>query len=124
MEKKSVKIITIVAVLLIVGFVAISGFYYYKFQKMKSNPELAKQEEIQTIKSKVGKLMDLPKDEEPTLATVVGKEKLQDQNFFRNAENGDKIIIYVNAKKAILFRPSTGKIIEVAPLVLSGISNK
>jgi len=122
MEKRSLKIIIAIA-LLVVGFLSASGYYFYKFQKIKNNPELAKQEETRVIISKVGKLMNLPKDEEPILATVVGKEKLQDRNFFRNSENDDKILIYVKAKKAILFRPSTGKIIEVAPLVLSGISN-
>jgi hypothetical protein len=120
MKKRSVRII-IVIVVLIIGFLTASGYYFYKFQKIKNNPELAKQEETRVIINKVGGLMNLPKDEEPILATVVGKEKLQDRNFFKNAENGDKILIYVKAKKAILFRPSTEKIIEVSPLVSSGI---
>lgn len=106
-------------IVLIAIFIAASGYYFYKFQKIKNNPELVKQEEIKAITDKVGKLMELPEGEELTLATVVEKEKLMGQNFFRNSENGDKILIYAKAKKAILFRPSTGKIIEAAPLILN-----
>lgn len=64
----------------------------------------------------VGELMFLP-SEEPTIATVTDKEKLAKQPFFAQAENGDKVIIYTKAKKAILYRPSQKKIVDVAPLI-------
>ena len=40
----------------------------------------------------------------------------REQQFFANSQYGDKVIIYTNAKKAILYRPGLGKIIEVAPV--------
>lgn len=43
-------------------------------------------------------------------------EKLRDQPFFANAQRGDKVLIYANAKKAILYNPPSNKIIEVAPV--------
>lgn len=64
----------------------------------------------------VGELMFLP-SEEPTIATVTDKEKLAKQPFFAQAENGDKVIIYTQAKKAILYRPTQKKIVDVAPLI-------
>ena len=43
-------------------------------------------------------------------------EKLGDQAFFSKAQKDDRVVIYAQAKKAILYRPSTKKIVEVAPL--------
>jgi hypothetical protein len=50
---------------------------------------------------------------------VVDINKLKGQQFFANGKNGDKIIIYSKANKAILFRPTTNKIIEVAPIKMN-----
>jgi hypothetical protein len=67
----------------------------------------------------LGKLMLLP-DESPSIATVLDKTKLADQPFFANAENDDKLILFTQAGKAILYRPSSKRVIEVMPLVLPG----
>lgn len=61
----------------------------------------------------VGKIIELPEDETPTVATVTDLEKVKEQAFFRNAQNGDKVLIFTNAKKAFLYRPSANMIIEV-----------
>ena len=102
-----------------------AAFYYWRqFQqteKMLTNPEEAAKIENKKLLREVSKFMILP-DEEPQVATVLDKEKLQDQPFFANAENGDKILAYPKAKKAILYRPSIGKIIEVSPLNISSPS--
>jgi len=66
--------------------------------------------------SKVGGLITLPTNEEPTIATVADLSKLQGQIFFANAQLGDKILMYTNANKIILYRPSTNKIINNAAL--------
>ncbi len=71
------------------------------------------QAEQNKLIAEVGKLIALPADEKPTIAVVNDKDKVKDQAFFANAENGDQVLIYTNAKKAILYRPSTNKIIEV-----------
>lgn len=72
--------------------------------------------ELKQVIDKVGKLMQLPVGT-PTLATVTDETKLADQSFFKNAENGDKVLIFPD--KAILFRPSANKIIEVAQVNLN-----
>ena len=61
----------------------------------------------------MGKLLALPSDEKPTVATITDVEKLKEQVFFKNAMNNDKVLIYTKAKKAILYRPSENKIVEV-----------
>ncbi len=69
--------------------------------------------ETEALISDISKLIDLPKDEKPTIATVSDAEKIKSQVFFAKAVNGDKVLIYTNAKKAILYRPSEKRIIEV-----------
>jgi len=91
--------------------------------KRLSNPTEAAKSEQQQLISKVGALTDLPKNETPTVATVTDISKLKGQAFFTNAQNGDKVLIYTGAKKAYLYRPSTNKIINIAPVNL-GSGNK
>lgn len=68
--------------------------------------------------SAVGKLITLPEDENPTIATVSDPAKLAGQPFFSRAKEGDKVLIYTRYKKAILYRPSERKLVEVADLNL------
>lgn len=96
-----------------------SYYFYTKYQqaqKLLKNPQQVSAEQTKSVVAMVGKLIALPTDETPSLATVQDKTKLKDQPFFKNAVNGDKLLIYVKAKKAILYRESNNKIIEVAPI--------
>ncbi|MDD5731505.1 MAG: hypothetical protein PHU42_01250 [Patescibacteria group bacterium] len=81
------------------------------------DPEAAAKAEQDNLTILVGRLMDLP-DETPSVATVTDHTELAGQPFFANAQDGDKALIYTKAKKAILYRPSTDKIIENMPLSL------
>jgi|688.fasta_scaffold00232_92 hypothetical protein len=71
-------------------------FYYFKFD----------------TEAKISKLMLLP-NEKPVFATVTDKTKLQDQEFFKKAENGDEVLMFPENKKVILYRPSINRIIDV-----------
>ena len=116
------KIFVTILVIMLVGAGAAGTYYYYtKYQEVKSalsNPELLAQTEVKNLTDKLGKLMELPEGEEPTVATVLDQEKLKDQEFFARSQNGDKIVIYAQKKIAILYRESDNKIIEVAPLAI------
>ena len=113
-----------IAVTLIIAVASTPAYYFYnqyqKSQQLLKNPTEAAKEEVRTLVAKVGALLELPQGEEPTVATVSDKEKLKDQPFFQKAENGDKVLIYTQSRKAILFRPSTNKIIEVSTVNLGG----
>lgn len=112
LNRKTILIAVLALVILLSG--ATAYYFYAKYQNVKKNPELITQEETAWLVSKVSRLMVLPSGQ-PTVATVLDKEKVKDQEFFKNAENGDKILVYMDAKKAILYRPSTDKIIEISP---------
>lgn len=96
---------------LFVSALGAAGYYAYQYHKLTKNDQTA---EINSLVKEIGKVMDLPADETPTLATVTDKEKLASQPFFRKAENNDKVLIYVKAGKAILYRPTTHKIVDVS----------
>ena len=109
-----------IGVVLIIAVASIPSYYFYnqyqKAQMLLKNPTEAAKEEVNALVARVGQLLELPQGEEPTVATVSDKEKLKDQAFFAKAENGDKVLIYTNAKKAILYRPSINRVIDVAPV--------
>src|SRR3989339_1397733 len=115
-KNKRKYIFKILIFLIIAGLAGTSAYYFKQYKKIKDNPQVVSQEETQFVISELGKLMELPEGT-PSLATVQDKEKLKDQDFFRKAENGDKVLIYAEARQAILFRLSNKKIIEVAPLL-------
>ncbi|MDR3583498.1 MAG: hypothetical protein P4L62_04025 [Candidatus Pacebacteria bacterium] len=104
--------------LVFLGLIATAAYYYRQYKVLKKIPSSVAltQAKSQSVVIQVGKLMILPQGENPTLATVSDKSKLGNQVFFKNAENGDKILIYANAKVAILYRSSINKIVNVAPL--------
>ena len=104
--------------LAVVAVIAIAGaaYFYRQYSFLKTNPQAASEEEVQGLIKEIGEFMQLPNDETPSLATILDKEKIKDQPFFKNAENGDKLLAYTKDMKAILYRPSAKKIIEVAPL--------
>lgn len=119
MYKKVFKVgFTILIVIVVIDSLAAAAYFYKQYKEIKDNPNKISLDEINSLTMVIGKFMDLPTDETPTLAIVTDKEKLKDQDFFKKSENGDKILIYANAKKAILYRPSTQKVIEVAPLLI------
>ena len=99
-----------------IALAALAFYFFNQYQAIKKNPNQANQAEVDRIVGLVGKLIDLPKDETPTLATVLDKDKLKDQPFFANTQNGDVILIYTKAKKAIVYRQKDNKLINVGPI--------
>lgn len=105
-------------ILLIVAILAISFgvYFYYKLHTLQKNPNAESVKEAKDLLGKVAKLYLIPTGEEPTVATVSDPEKLKDQAFFSSAQKDDKVLIFTQAGKAVLYRPSVNKIIEVAPI--------
>lgn len=103
--------------LLIVAAIFTGGGYYMATRNADTSGD--SQKELEQVIKKISKLMILPEDETPTLATVTDPKKLEGQPFFAKAQAGDKILIYSNIKKVILYSPSMNKIIEVGGINLN-----
>jgi uncharacterized protein YunC (DUF1805 family) len=114
-------------VVLVLAGLGVSIFYYTKYSKvtkdynkLKNTPvadliKMRQASDTDQLIAEVGALYDLPKNETPVIYEVTDKTSLKDP-FFASAENGDKALLYQNSKKAILFRPSTKKLINVSAL--------
>ncbi len=116
----SKKLAMQVLIALVVITAGVAVYFYHELKQLKQDPQKVAQQEAAELVATVGKLIVLPEGEQPTIATVTDPEKLKGQAFFDHAKTGDKVMIYTNAKKAILYSPSENKIVEVAPLSIGG----
>lgn len=118
MEKEILKqrLKRVVLPLVAVVAIVLAGYFYTQVRALKQNPQAVAQKELTEFVDKVSKLIVLPTNETPTLATVSDPEALKDQAFFASALKGDKVLIYAQAKKAILYSVTLNKILDVAPL--------
>jgi hypothetical protein len=110
--------VLIVSAVVIVALAALAGFFYWQYSNLKANPDSVAQETTQRLVDKVGTLYALP-EEEPTVAQISDKEKLKDQPFFQSAENGDYLLIFTNAKLAVLYREADNRLINVGPIAIT-----
>jgi hypothetical protein len=115
MKNKNKTVILVFCAIAVLAIVSAS-YFYNQLRLLKQNPQTAALQEVKDLVAKVSLLIVLPQGETPTVATVSDPTALKDQVFFANAEKGDKVLIYTNSKKAILYRPSINRIIEVAPI--------
>lgn len=130
-QKKS-RITSLVLILIAVFAIAGFGFMFKKYIETKKQLEVAtsaqkeveelveQQKKVKELLEKVGNLIVLPKDEEPTVATITDVESLkQEQSFYSDAKNGDRVIIYMQAKKAIIYDEENNILVNVGPIFLN-----
>lgn len=122
-KAKSKILVGIIGAFVSVSLVGLGVYKYIALRneviKLRNSPQGAQEaakEETAKLIEQVKKLISVPEDETPTVATVSDSEKLKNNAFFANAQNGDKVLIYSTTKKAIIFRPGENKIIEVGPV--------
>jgi hypothetical protein len=118
---KREKMLILVFGIVLIAILTLSIFLYVQWSKLKEDSNTISKKEVSSLVEKVGKLIVLPTDETPTIATVSDPEKLKDQPFFAHAKLGDKVLIYTNNKKAVIYDPDLNKIVEVAPISLGGV---
>lgn len=95
--------------------------YFYENDVVYENPNLVAESQVSVYTEKIGRLVFLPKDEIPSVATVSEPELLNNQIFFAEAQKGYVVLIYSNAKKAILYDPIADKIIAMASVNIGDV---
>lgn len=119
MIKKNIPVI----VWFILGIVIGAGALFVWNNYFAKNPaKIASQMEAAQVKdivTKVGKIMMLPTGEEPVVATINDASSLiKEQPFYKGAKNGDVVLVYQKAAKAIVYSPERNVIINVGPIFL------
>ena len=105
-------LIIVAALLLVLG-----AYEFGRSSVYRAYPQLAGIEQANAMLAKVAELIQLPAGETPTMATINDAASVvKTQPFLSSAENGDVLIVYANAQEAILYRPSTNKLIAVGPV--------
>lgn len=72
------------------------------------------------VVAKVSKLYNLPTDEEPRHAVISDAEQTSKEPFFKDAKNGDQLIVYPKNGLAVLYRESENKIINTGQVGFAG----
>jgi hypothetical protein len=128
---KSPVAITLVSlsVLSVAGF----SWAFINFQKtQKQLEELSDiegqkkvaQKEVKAVTESLSELILLPEEEEPIVATVKEAETLRKKEaFYKNVQEGDKVVIFSQARKAMIYRPKENRLINVGPIVMGDQTN-
>ncbi len=119
-SKKGGLAIAIICLLIGIGVGAL-GLFGWNYYKVKNLPQTASQEEQKKITdalvTKVGALMLLPKGEIPLILVIDDAKALAKDNvFYKNAVNGDRVLVYQKAAIAIIYSPTKNLIINVGPV--------
>jgi len=126
------KLKIVLTVILLTAFMSIAGVGVWSYKKyQETNKEL---NQLKTLEGQqtlaetqrtllleaVGKLILLPEDEVPTIATITSVEELSEQQpFFKDATNGDKLLVYSESKRAIIYSPKKDTLVNVGALFLN-----
>ena len=120
------KILLTILIFVVILALAGIGFLYYQYQKtakelkkvksQTTTQDAAKPDEVKKLVAEVAKVARLPENETPSIATITDASKLKDQAFFKDAKNGDILLVYNNSGKAVLYDPKEKKVVDITTL--------
>lgn len=115
----------VVLFLAIATGIAGSALAIYSYQKLNSSNTLGAQviadserlseKEIKALKEKISQIAVLPENEIPVVLPITDLTKLHSNEFFKDAKLKDKILIFKQAGKIILYDPINNKIVNMGP---------
>jgi len=113
--------LVIIVIGIIVGILGtLSYIQMFGIPSQKVLQNISKAEEakvLQEVIEKVSKLIVLPKGEEPVMATITDADALvKEQLFYTGSQNGDVVLMYQKALKAIIYSGERNIIVNVGPI--------
>lgn len=107
-KQRKPRIILILLIMICITASGASIFFFIKYREASSTEEAAKQQLV----GQISQTIQLP-DETPAVVTVADKTKLTNKALAARLENNDKLLIFGNAKRLVIYRPSTKKVIDM-----------
>lgn len=108
---KKISLIFILLILVLGG----GGVYYYFFKSPAKQPVTSA--EVASVLKKLERHIILPTDEQPEIGRIDDPiEAVKNQPFVTGAQKGDLLIVYVKARRAIVYSPSRDIIVNVGPI--------
>ena len=115
MKTKRILSILVVLVILLLAFAIFKKFYD---PKGDAESQQLSDKEIKSLVNKVSKLIIVP-DETPVIATIIKAEELiVEQKFYLGSKDGDYLIVFPTAKKALIYRENENRLINVGPIIV------
>lgn len=112
-----------VAIFVLIGIFFAVGVGYARWQSQTEQSVVADDGGL-SVTERIKTFTNLPQNEEPVIVRVTDVTLLPQNNFFKNAQNNDIVIIYPMAKDAYLYRESTHEIVEIVAIDDSGMPIK
>jgi len=116
-------------IILIVVIVVLAWGYYSKEKQLKlitdpnAQAQLA-QQQVNDVVAQVGKIALLPNETPQVLTISDAAAAIQQQPNLAGVTNGDEILLYVKAGKAIIYSPSRNIIVNILPIILQDQNQK
>jgi len=114
--KLFVFLMCLLSLIIILSATTVYFFCRYQLLSKKSDTTQILQQETEDVVESLKKMILLPKDEVPTVATINDVDRLKNQLFFKNARNGNNVVIYPISKIAIIYDPKTKIIMNIGPV--------
>ncbi len=115
MKSKKILSILIIIVIVVLGYAI-----FKKFNPTNSSAVEGQlsDKEIKVLVDKVSKLINVP-EETPVIATIIKADQLiVEQRFYVGSKDGDYLMVFPKAQKAIIYRESENKLINVGPIIV------
>lgn len=100
----------------IVAVAGLLGFILGQRGGQQNTPAVSSATPSSDLLGEIDKLYKLPTDEKPTIVTIKDADKLKDQTFFKDAKNGDRLVVYSNNKLALIYRQADHSLVNVGPV--------